>query len=140
MRLTVRLDDAPALHRTARMVLVGNVGTVQGGLSLLPSARPDDGLLELMILDPHGPSGWLRALTTVLRGRSGASHPTLPDTAEREGGKSLRVEYLTFRRAELRFDAPCPREIDGDPVNPGSRLTVTVAPGALSVLLPLEEA
>lgn len=140
VRLTVRLDGAPALHRTARMVLVGNVGTVQGGLNLLPSARPDDGLLELMILDPHGPSGWLRALTTVLRGRSGAPRPTLPDTTEREGGKSLRVEYLTFRRAELELDTPCPREIDGDPVNPGSRLTVTVAPGALSVLLPLEEA
>ncbi|MFJ4900467.1 diacylglycerol kinase family protein [Streptomyces sp. NPDC088727] len=139
VRLTVRLDEAPALHRTARMVLVGNVGTVQGGLNLLPSARPDDGLLELMILDPHGPSGWLRALTTVLRGRSGAPHTTLPDTAEREGGKSLRVEYLTFRRAELRFDAPCPREIDGDPVDPGDRLTVTVAPGALTVLLPQEQ-
>lgn len=139
VRLTVRLDGAPALHRTARMVLVGNVGTVQGGVTLLPSARPDDGLLDLMILDPHGPSGWLRALTTVLRGRSGAPRPTPLNTTEGEGG-SLRVEYFTFRRAELRFDALCPREIDGDPVAPGSRLTVTVATGALNVMLPLDVA
>ncbi|WP_443059049.1 diacylglycerol kinase family protein [Streptomyces sp. NBC_00388] len=139
MRLTVRLDGAPALHRTARMVLLGNVGTVQGGATLLPPARPDDGLLDLMILDPHGPSGWLRALTTVLLGRGGTPRPTPLNTAE-GGGGTLPVEYFTFRRAELRFDAPRPREIDGDPVIPGSRLTVKVAPGALNVMLPPKEA
>ncbi|MFF3171021.1 diacylglycerol kinase family protein [Streptomyces sp. NPDC057900] len=139
MRLTVRLDGAPALRRTARMVLVGNIGTVQGGVTLLPSARPDDGLLDLMILDPHGPSGWLRALAKVLRGREGAPRPTRLPASEGEAG-GLLVEYFTFRRAELRFEAPHPREMDGDPVAPGSRLTVTVAPGALSVMLPRDEA
>lgn len=141
MRLTVRLDDAPALHRTARMVLVANVGTVQGGITLLPAARPDDGLLDLLILDPRGPSGWMRALGTVLRGRTKAPRPAAVDTLSPGDGdtKGVPVEFFTFRRAELTFGAPQSRELDGDPVSHGRRLTAEVRPGALTVLLPARE-
>ncbi|GGQ53247.1 diacylglycerol kinase family protein [Streptomyces asoensis] len=138
MRVTVRLDDATALHRTARMVLVGNVGTVQGGTTLLPAARPDDGLLDLLILDPRGVGGWIRALTTLLRGGAKAPRPTAVDTVTAQDGdrSGVPVEFFTFRRAELAFDAPQSRELDGDPVTPGRRLTAEVRPGALTVLLP----
>ncbi|MDR6978315.1 diacylglycerol kinase family enzyme/membrane-associated phospholipid phosphatase [Streptomyces sp. 3330] len=138
MRLTVRLDDAPALRRTARMVLIGNVGTVQGGTTLLPAARPDDGLLDLMILDPRGVGGWTRALTTLLRGGAKAPRPTAVDTLTPEDGdrSGVPVEFFTFRRAELTFDSAQSRELDGDPVTPGRRLAAEVRPGALTVLLP----
>ncbi|MFE2313474.1 diacylglycerol kinase family protein [Streptomyces sp. NPDC059441] len=141
MRLTVRLDDAPVLHRTARMVLVANVGSVQGGLTLLPAARPDDGLLDLLILDPRGPGGWMRALGVLMRGRRQNARPTTVDTLvpEGTGTKSVPVEFLTFRRAELTFSAPQSRELDGDPVSHGRRLTAEVRPGALTVLLPTGE-
>ncbi|MFJ5273499.1 diacylglycerol kinase family protein [Streptomyces sp. NPDC088358] len=141
MGLTIRLDDAPALRRTARMVLVANVGTVQGGLTLLPSARPDDGRLDLLILDPRGPGGWMRALGTLLRGRSRTPRGAAVDTlATRDGDRAgVPVEFFTFRRAELTFDSPQSRELDGDPVGPGRRLTAEVRPGALTVLLPSRE-
>jgi diacylglycerol kinase family enzyme/membrane-associated phospholipid phosphatase len=141
MRLTIRLDDAPALHRTARMVLVANVGTVQGGLTLLPAARPDDGLLDLLILDPRGPGGWMRALGVLMRGRRRNSRPTTMDTLvpEGTGTQGVPVEFRTFRRAELTFAAPQSRELDGDPVSHGRRLTAEVRPGALTVLLPNRE-
>ncbi|MFD7474867.1 diacylglycerol kinase family protein [Streptomyces sp. NPDC059837] len=141
MRLTVRLDDAPVLHRTTRMVLVANVGSVQGGLTLLPAARPDDGLLDLLILDPRGPGGWMRALGVLMRGRRQNARPTTVDTLvpEGTGTKSVPVEFLTFRRAELTFSAPQSRELDGDPVSHGRRLTAEVRPGALTVLLPTGE-
>ncbi|MEU8654946.1 diacylglycerol kinase family protein [Streptomyces sp. NPDC048737] len=138
MRLTLRLDDAPAVRRTARMVLMGNVGTVQGGTTLLPAARPDDALLDLLILDPRGIGGWTRALTTLVRGGTKAPKPSGAHTAgAHDGDKSgVPVEFLTFRRAELAFDSPQSRELDGDPVTPGRRLTAEVRPGALTVLLP----
>jgi diacylglycerol kinase family enzyme/membrane-associated phospholipid phosphatase len=141
MRLTVRLDDAPVLHRTARMVLLANVGTVQGGLTLLPAARPDDGLLDLLILDPRGPGGWMRALGVLMRGRGRNSRPATVDhlVPEGTGTKGVPVEFLTFRRAELTFSAPQSRELDGDPVSHGRRLTAEVRPGALTVLLPTRE-
>ncbi|MFF0204442.1 diacylglycerol kinase family protein [Streptomyces sp. NPDC005017] len=129
--VSVRLDGAPALRRTARMVLVGNIGTVQGGVTLLPDARADDGRLDLLILDPRGIGGWLSALWTLLRGGT---------TASREGGEGgAPVEFFTFRRAEFTFDSELPRELDGDPVTAGRHLTAEVGPGALTVLLPARE-
>ncbi|WP_326783797.1 diacylglycerol kinase family protein [Streptomyces sp. NBC_00151] len=141
MRVTIRLDGSPAFRRTARMVLVANVGTVQGGVTLLPAARPDDGLLDLLVLDPRGPGGWLRAVRTLLRGRAAPRRPSTASTLAAEGDDrhGLPVEFFTFRRAELTFDAPQSRELDGDPVGPGRRLTAEVRPGALTVLLPSRE-
>ncbi|KUN90359.1 diacylglycerol kinase [Streptomyces bungoensis] len=130
-RVSVRLDGAPALRRTARMVLVGNIGTVQGGVTVLPDARADDGRLDLLILDPRGLGGWLSALWTLLRGGT---------TAARESGDGgAPVEFFTFRRAEFTFDSELPRELDGDPVTAGRHLTAEVRPGALTVLLPARE-
>ncbi|MGW5331296.1 diacylglycerol kinase family protein [Streptomyces bauhiniae] len=128
MGLSVRLDGGQPLRRTARMVLVGNTGELQGGLRLIPDARPDDGVLDLLILDPQGPGGWLRTVSALLlhRGRDGEKGDGQP-------------EFRTFRRAEFTFDAPEPREIDGDPVGTGLRLSVEVVPGALTVLVPNRE-
>ncbi|MFD5814020.1 diacylglycerol kinase family protein [Streptomyces sp. NPDC127038] len=141
MRVTIRLDGSPAFRRTARMVLIANVGTVQGGVTLLPAARPDDGLLDLLVLDPRGPGGWLRAVRTLLRGRATPPQPSTARTlkAAGEDHDGVPVEFLTFRRADLTFDTPQSRELDGDPVNPGRRLTAEVRPGALTVLLPSSE-
>ncbi|MFJ9133453.1 diacylglycerol kinase family protein [Streptomyces sp. NPDC102256] len=140
MRLTVRLDDAPAFSRTARMVLVGNVGTVQAGVTLLPDAQPDDGLLDLLVLDPRGPGGWIRAVSTLMR-RPGTSAGTAPRTLATgdDSGKGVPVEFFTFKRADITFDTPQSRELDGDPVGPGRRITAEVRPGALTVLLPPRE-
>ncbi|MGW7192220.1 diacylglycerol kinase family protein, partial [Streptomyces sp. NPDC054838] len=61
MRLSIRVDAGPVQERRARMVVIGNVGTLQGGLPLLPDARPDSGRLEVVLLDPRGARGWLAA-------------------------------------------------------------------------------
>ncbi|MGV9319952.1 diacylglycerol kinase family protein [Streptomyces sp. NPDC003660] len=128
MGLSVRLDGGQPLRRKARMVLVGNTGELQGGLRLIPDAEPDDGVLDLLILDPRGPGGWLRTASTLLLHR------------KRDGGADAgQPEFHTFRRAEFTFDAPEPREIDGDPVGTGTRLSVEVVPGALTVLVPNRE-
>ncbi|MEU4171076.1 diacylglycerol kinase family protein [Streptomyces sp. NPDC026665] len=140
MRVTIRLDGSPAFRRTARMVLVANVAAVQGGVTLLPAARPDDGLLDLLVLDPRGMGGWYRAVRTLLRGRATPSRPSTVRTPVPEGdGHKVPVEFFTFRRAELTFDTPQSRELDGDPVGPGRHLTAEVRPGALTVMLPSRE-
>ncbi|MFD5625581.1 diacylglycerol kinase family protein [Streptomyces sp. NPDC127072] len=140
MRLTIQLDGAPALRRTARMVLLANVGTVQGGLTLVPAARCDDGQLDLLVLDPHGPGGWIRALGTLLRGGARTTRPTSVETLTvHDADSGVPVEYFTFRHAELTFESEQSRELDGDPVAPGRRLTAEVRPGALTMLLPPRE-
>lgn len=138
MSVSIRLDSGPVLHRTARMVLLANIGRVQGGAVLVPAAEPDDGLLDLAVFDPHGPTGWLRAIGILLRGRSKPPRPRAQNSLPPAGGEytDIPVEYFTFRRAELRFASVQPREADGDPVRPGRLLVAEVEPGALTVLLP----
>ncbi|MFE5770605.1 diacylglycerol kinase family protein [Streptomyces sp. NPDC056485] len=135
MRLSIRLDGGAPLERRARMVVIGNVGTLQGGLPLLPDARPDSGRLELVLLDPRGPRGWLAAGHLASRTKGGPVRPAPGRTGRRAARGAL--EYFSAARIELGFARAQPRELDGDAFPAGTRVTAEVEPGALRVCLPV---
>ena len=58
-RMTIKADDGPPLDRSASGVIIGNVGTLQGNVHLLPDAVPDDGALDVAVLTAWGAIGWL---------------------------------------------------------------------------------
>jgi diacylglycerol kinase family enzyme len=120
-RFSIRLDGGAPVERTARSVVVGNSGLLPGGFSLLPDARPDDGLLDVGVLAPRGPLGWPRLAARVLA----RSH--------HEDGM---LERFQARKVEISATAPLPREVDGELVAAGHSLTVTVVPSALTVRMP----
>jgi diacylglycerol kinase family enzyme len=111
-------DDAPVRRRHARMVVVGNCGTLQGGLELLPEARLDDGVLDAVVLAPGGLTGWA-AVTADLVSRHRAGQGRL----ERLTGATITID------AERALEA----EIDGDPIGPRRRMVLGLDPGALVV-------
>ncbi|HEX3513462.1 MAG TPA: diacylglycerol kinase family protein [Trebonia sp.] len=120
-RFSIRLDGGAPVERTARSVVVGNSGLLPGGFSLLPAARPDDGLLDVGVLAPHGPFGWPRVATRVLA---------------RSQRQDRMLERFQARKVEISATATLPREVDGELVTAGHSLTVTVMPGALTVRMP----
>ncbi|MEU9161925.1 diacylglycerol kinase family protein [Streptomyces sp. NPDC048424] len=141
MRLTVRVDGGRARRRRARMVVVGNVGALQGGLELLPRARPDSGRLELVLFDPRGPAGWLAAAGHLASRlvRPGTRAPDASSPAPPHGGRTVAggaLEYFSARSIEIRFADAQAREVDGDTMAEGSRLFAEVEPGALRIFLP----
>ncbi|MCI0688505.1 MAG: diacylglycerol kinase family lipid kinase [Sporichthyaceae bacterium] len=121
MRVTVRIDDGPELQRRARLVLVGNVGRITGGIPLLPDAAPDDGLLDVVILTPRTLVGWVHVAGRVLTRRRGTSRPV-----ERHRGK----------RVEVRADKPQPRELDGDNIPDAVDFVAEIEPATLTVRVP----
>jgi diacylglycerol kinase family enzyme/membrane-associated phospholipid phosphatase len=133
MDVTLRLDGGEPVRTTARAALLANVGRLQAGAALVPAARPDDGMLYVVLVDPRGPAGWAAAVVSVVRG---VTPRTRPGTAGADRGG---VAAYSCRGAELEFGAAQPREIDGDPVAAGRRLCGHVVPGALTVLLPDRE-
>ncbi|MGW7196997.1 diacylglycerol kinase family protein [Streptomyces chryseus] len=147
MRLTIRLDTGDVLHRRARMVVVGNVGSLQGGVPLLPDARPDSGRLEVVLLDPRGGAGWLAVAAHLLRGMTRgrsvrpavvsttAGTPPAAGTTERLRARGA-LEYFSAARVDVRFAGPQAREVDGDCAVEGTQLVAEVEPGALLVQLP----
>lgn len=138
VRLTIRVDGGRRLRRRARMVVIGNVGTLQGGLPLLPEARPDSGRLDVVLFDPRGPAGWFTAaghlaVRLLRRHPPAASGPAAPGGRSEAGGT---LEYFSATRIDVRCAVPQPRELDGDAVSEGLRLTAEIEPGALRVYLP----
>ena len=118
---TIRLDGGAPVERKARSVVVGNSGLLPGGFSLLPDARPDDGLLDVGTLAPHGPLGWPRLATRVLT---------------RSQRQDRMLERFQARQVEITASVSLPREIDGELVTAARSLTVKVLPGALTVRIP----
>jgi len=120
MVVLLRVDDRlPSIHR-ARAVVVGNVGHLQGGLALLPSADPADGALDVVVVSPRSLFGWLLVALSVVGGRAG-------------GG---RLRWCRGRRVEIRTVRARPRQLDGEPLERGRSLVVEVDRGALTVRVP----
>jgi diacylglycerol kinase family enzyme len=120
MTLTLRVDDRPPVTRHARMLLIGNVGRLQGGIRMLPGARPDDGLLDVAVLMPPQRISWIPLAWALLR-----RQPTPP-----------LMELFRANRLDMSSTRQHPCEVDGDLLPPARALTTTVLPAALWVCVP----
>jgi diacylglycerol kinase family enzyme len=123
VRMVLRADGGPRRRRWASGVIVGNVGSLQGNVRLLPDATPDDGVLDVAVLAAWGWAGWLRlAADVLLRHRTG------------------RVARLTCRELVVDASTARPWEVDGEVAGSTRRLRVTVEPGSLLVRVPARAA
>lgn len=121
-KVDVIIDEGGTrLHRRVRSVMVGNVGKLQGGVNLVPQAKADDGILDLVLLSPEGLVGW-GAVVTRLVTRSSRGHQ--------------RVDYYTARTLEVSADAPVQIQLDGDTLGEATAMSVAVNPGSLIVRRP----
>jgi diacylglycerol kinase family enzyme len=124
---TITMDGGEPLTRTARSVVVGNVGLLPGGFTLLPGACLDDGLLDVGILAPASPLDWAIV----------ASQVVTPNFGQHRAGQHRRLERYRARRVEISSDAELPRQADGELLAPDRTLSVSVWPGALTVRRPV---
>jgi YegS/Rv2252/BmrU family lipid kinase len=123
VRMTVRAESGPPQRRWASGVIVGNVGSLQGNVRLLPDAVPDDGVLDVAVLAASGWTGWLRLAADVLLRR-----------------KTGRVARLTCRELAVQASRARPWEVDGEVAGTTRQLRVTLQPGRLLVRVPAETA
>ncbi|MEU0569343.1 diacylglycerol kinase [Nonomuraea sp. NPDC005983] len=113
----VTLDGDEVIEREAMLVAVGNTGSYGAGMRVCPGARPDDGLLDVVMLQAVGKAEFLRVFPSVFRGTH-VDHPA-----------------VSVRRARhVRLEAPeVVAYADGERVGP-IPVTCEVQPGALRVL------
>lgn len=119
LRMRVQVDDGPEFSFYGRTCLIANVGTLVGGLTLLPESEPDDGLLEVMVFDPTTLADYARTSWGILRSRPNAEDPA------RTLLRGTKVVVSTHRAR--------PRQIDGDIVSEGYGFVVRMLPAALMV-------
>jgi diacylglycerol kinase family enzyme len=121
VRLEISIDDGPFTKHRARTVIVGNVGTLTAGMPLLPDARIDDGLLDVVLLHPQRFLSWLPLAFRILGRR--------PHTDE-------LVNRMRGHTVVIRADRDTPRELDGDTLGAGRELRMRCLHARLLVRVP----
>ncbi len=124
VRVTLRADGARPLRRRASAVIVGNVGSLQAGVPLLPDADPGDGQLDAVVLTARGLTAWLELAAHVLTRQRATS----------------RLARIRFRELQVDVARAQPWQIDGEVIGRTHRLQVSVAEGKLLVRVPARPA
>ncbi len=120
-RARLTTDDGPVVTRRIRTVLVGNCGTLTGGIQLLPDAKVDDGWLDTVTLSPQGVASWVSVAARVIVRRG-----------------HHRVERARCREFTVRVDRPTDAQLDGDVVGKVRAMRARIDPGALVVRVPAD--
>ncbi len=117
--IRVFADDAEE-PVAGRMVVVANLAAYAFRLGVVPTARGDDGLLDVRVFQRGSAVQMLRYVWQVYRGR----HELLPD-----------VVALRAQRVRIESSSPIPIQIDGDPAGL-TPAEITVQPAAARIFVP----
>ena len=121
LQATIQVDDAEPLQRRAHVIVIGNVGFLQANIPLIPDAKPDDGLLDVLIASPRSAADWVRVTTRVLL---------------RRGRGDAQLDRLTGRRVSISVGEQEPYQMDGDTAGECRTMVAEVRPGALLIRVP----
>ena len=119
--VTVRMDDGDPFERHAGLVMIGNVGALQGNVQLIPEAKYDDGLLDLFMASPASVVDWVRITGSVI----------LP------GKESDEIDRGQGHRVVVESSASVEYQLDGDAAGECRKLSATVLPQTLTVMVPV---
>ncbi|MER5627668.1 YegS/Rv2252/BmrU family lipid kinase [Streptosporangium sp. NPDC002544] len=117
----VRIDGVTWFEGEASCLLLGNVGTITGGIEAFDDARPDDGWLEIGVTTAKGPIQWARVLGRMSTGRS---------------EESPFVRMTRARKITARFGSPMTYELDGGAKGAVTKLKARVVPGGITIRVP----
>ncbi|MEU8920101.1 diacylglycerol kinase [Kitasatospora sp. NPDC048545] len=115
----ITLADGTVIERDLTLAAVGNTSSYGGGMLMCPDALPDDGLLDVTLVDAMPRLRIARFFPTLFKG----THTT-------------RSEVTTLRTTSLRIDSPgITAYADGEFIAP-LPVEVTVRRNALHLLVP----
>lgn len=117
----IEINDELWYKGKATCVLLGNVGSLFGGIEAFDNARPDDGLLEVGVTNAEGLGQWAR---TVARTAMGTT------------SKSPFAQVTKAKKVRVELDRKVPYELDGGVRKPTKVLKVKIEPGAITVRVP----
>jgi diacylglycerol kinase (ATP) len=119
--IKIKVDGTIWFKGDATCVLIGNVGTVLGGVQIFDDARPDDGRLEVGVSTADGPIQWARLLARASIG-SAVQSPLIRTTRG--------------QRFSIKLARPMAYEVDGGARPKTKRIKARVVPSAITVCVP----
>ena len=95
------------------LCVIGNVGKLGGNLTLIPGARPDDGLLDLYVASPHRFRHWVKLALRLMT---------------RRAKKDDQVDHRTGKKVRIQIHGKNNYQLDGDVVGESTTLTAGINP------------
>jgi diacylglycerol kinase (ATP) len=120
-RAEIKVDGVGWYKGKASCILLGNVGDLFAGVEAFEDARPDDGMLELGVVNAEGIVQWAR---------------TIARTAVGTPSNSPFVQTTKARSVKVKLNRKVLYELDGGDRTKVKSFKVKVEPGALSVCVP----
>ncbi len=120
-RIQIKVDKKPWFDGEATCVLLGQMGSVAGGIVVFPDAQPDDGQLEIGVVTAENAMEWIRVLARIVVGKA---------------ENSPLAQMTRGRRVDIALSRPTVYELDGGARKAKKRLRATIEPGAIEVRVP----
>ncbi|CAO1649156.1 NAD(+)/NADH kinase [Salinibacterium sp. NSLL150] len=136
VKLRYSVDGGPNRSLSAHTVIIGNCGSLPGGLLLLPEAQPDDGILDMAALVPRGRFGWLN-IWNKIAWENGVLRKSVIGRRIIDLSKDVRdVRYAKGSDLNMIVDTPEEFQLDGDDFGLAKSVHAWVEPGALIMRVP----
>ncbi|GGC02800.1 diacylglycerol/lipid kinase family protein [Cellulomonas carbonis] len=130
MRVAMSVDGEPWRAARLRSIVFGNVGRLPGGITLIPGAEANDGVLHVGALDARGGIlGWLQLFSEVSMQRFGF-RTELPN-------RIGRIDHVNAREVRVRSRDPQPVQVDGDTIGEALEVAAKIQERALVVRVPV---
>ncbi|GAA3659131.1 diacylglycerol/lipid kinase family protein [Microbacterium marinilacus] len=135
-------EEPPTLTSTrlhsarVQSILFANCGELPGRISLIPDASIVDGDLDVALIQPTGPLGWLGVWRKVWWDNSVLRRTRAGRAVLERRGRDTSVRYLRGAAAEAATPIAQPVELDGDEFGEATRVSCRVEKGNLKVAVP----
>jgi diacylglycerol kinase family enzyme len=136
LRLRYSVDGNPARSVRAHTIIVGNTGTLQANILLLPEAVIDDGYFEIVMLRPEGFIGWLQIGVKVLWENGVLRRSKIGRLMMSKDVDALN--YVKGQELIVKLRRPEQIELDGDDFGTATAFRARVRPGGLTVRVPAD--
>ncbi|WP_240506095.1 diacylglycerol/lipid kinase family protein [Thermoactinospora rubra] len=117
----IKIDGTDWFEGDASCVLLGNVGTITGGIEAFDDARPDDGWLEVGVATAGSRLEWGRLLGRMAAGRS---------------EESPFIRITRARKVSVKLAVPRTYELDGGARGTAKTLKAGILPGGITICVP----
>ncbi|MGB3374527.1 MAG: diacylglycerol kinase family protein [Microbacterium sp.] len=136
-RVVYQLDDG-RLHSTkVHSMLFANCGVLPAGIALMPDASLDDGMMDIAVIQPTGPLGWMGIWRKIWWDNSVLRRTRAGRRVLERRGRNASIRYLRGRSAEAAMVAPTSIELDGDELGTAVRMLCRIQQGGLTLALPV---
>ncbi|MFJ6653456.1 diacylglycerol kinase family protein [Microbacterium sp. NPDC091313] len=135
-RVVYQLDDRRLHSSRVQSILFANCGALPGGVALIPDASITDGQLDVAIIQPAGPLGWLGVFRKIWWDNSFLRRFRAGRRVLERRGRDTSVHYRQGNQIETATSPAQPVELDGDEFGEATRIHCRIVPGGLQVAVP----